>query len=234
MKTRDHQMRFKTIGNATLYLGDCSEILARAEIIITDPPYGVTGHSWDVVVPAAMWMNAPSVAFATEPFANQLINSAPLPLTQDLVWKKNTCITYQADKGPVRNHERILIFGAPSYFPQKRNRTDLEMKRLNKKQRETYGTANPMSVLEFDAVTNQDGERTAHPSQKPVALMEWLVLSYSSQDMCVSDPFMGSGSTGVACVRLGRPFVGVEKNPEFFAIACARIEAAHAQQGLFA
>lgn len=228
-------MRIEAIGTATLYLGDCTEILAemQADIIVTDPPYGVTGHAWDVVVDP-IWMTVGAVCFAAEPYATRLINTAPLPFKYDLVWKKNTCTTYQSATGPARSHERILVFGDVPYFPQKRARSAHEMKRLNKTQRETYGLANPMSVLEFDAVNNQHGERTPHPSQKPVDLMEWLVLSYTSQGMRVSDPFMGSGSTGVACAHLGRPFVGIERDPEFFEMACERIEAAHAQQRIFA
>lgn len=228
-------MRIETIGNATLYHADCVEILARlsADIVVTDPPYGVTGHPWDVPVDP-VWMIAGAVCFAAEPYATRLINSAPLPFKYDLVWKKNTCTTYQSGSQPARSHERILVFGDVPYFPQKRARSAHEMQRLNKTQRETYGLANPMSVLEFDAVNNQSGERTPHPSQKPVDLMEWLVLSYTSQDMRIFDPFMGSGSTGVACARLGRSFVGVERNAEFFEMACERITAANAQQRIFA
>jgi site-specific DNA-methyltransferase (adenine-specific) len=229
-------MRIETIGDATLYLGDCRLTLltVEADVVITDPPYGVTGHPWDVPVDSSEWMLAPAVCFATEPYATQLINTAPLALTQDLVWKKNTCITYQADKGPVRNHERVLVFGSPPYFPQKRYRSEHEMKRLNKKQRETYGTANPMSVLEFDAVNNRSSERVKHPSQKPLALMEWIILSYTAPGSLVLDPFMGSGTTGVACARHGRKFIGMESDPDFFGMAIIRIEAEQAKLELFA
>lgn len=229
-------MTVERIGSATLYLGDCMDILPRLApaLTITDPPYGVTDHDWDEIVPAASWMTAVGcVATATEPYATHLIGTAPLPFRFDMVWVKN-CATnaMNAKKMPMRRHERVLVFGRHEWNPQKRRRSAYELARLNREQRETMEYASPDSVLEFDAVNNRSSDRTGHPSQKPVELMRYLIDTFSSGEVC--DPFMGSGSTGVAAVQAGRPFIGIEKEPRYFELACRRIEDAQRQVGLFA
>jgi site-specific DNA-methyltransferase (adenine-specific) len=93
--------------------------------------------------------------------------------------------------------------------------------------------ANPGSVLEFDAVNNRNGERTEHPSQKPVDLLIWLLKTYTLHEQTILDPFMGSGTTGVAAVKLGRKFIGIEIEPKYFDIACRRITDALKQPDLF-
>ena len=229
--------REEIIGRARLILGDCRDILptiGKVDAVVTDPPYGVTGHGWDIVVPAADWMVAGAVCFCAEPYATDLINTSTLPFKYDLVWAKNT-LTNLENCGirPARQHERILIFGTLPYNPQLRRRTPLELARLNAEQRERMRTANPGSVLNFDAVNNRHGDRTPHPSQKPTELMAWLVRTYSDEGGTVLDPFLGSGSTGVAAVMEGRDFIGIERDPDFFDIACKRIEDAQRQQDLF-
>jgi DNA modification methylase len=220
--------RIETIGNATLYLGDCREIiptLPPVDAVVSDPPYGITTHEWDRVVPAVDWMVAPSICFSAEPYSTDLITTAPQPFKYDLVWKKNTVSNLEnAAIRPGRSHERILVFGQLPYTPQKRKRSGLEMGRLNAQQRLTMEWANPGSVLEFDAVNNQNSERTEHPSQKPTDLLRWLLLSYTLPDQIILDPFMGSGTTGVAALREARRFIGIEADPQFFDIACKRID----------
>ena len=230
--------RVETIGDCTLYLGDCLEILptlGKVDAVVTDPPYGVTEHSWDVVVPASIWMVAPAVCFAAEPYATKLIESASEAFKYDLVWAKNTATNLEnCAIRPARSHERILIFGALPYHPQKRKRSAAELLRLNAAQRETMEWANPGSVLEFDAVNNRSGERTGHPSQKPVALLQWLVETYTDAEQIVLDPFAGSGTTGVSCAKSRRRFIGIERHEPYFDIACRRIEEAYKQPRLFA
>jgi DNA modification methylase len=221
----------------TLHMGDCREILptlARADAIVTDPPYGITDHEWDKVVPAQVWMRAPAVCFSAEPYSTELINSAPIPFKYDLVWAKNTVTNLEnSEIRPGRAHERILIFGSLPYTPQKRRRTREEMSRLNATQRSYMEWAHPGSVLVFDAINNRHSERTEHPSQKPEDLLRWLLETYTLPMQIVLDPFMGSGTTGVAAARLGRRFVGIESEPKYFDIAARRIADALARPDLF-
>lgn len=230
-------MKKEVIGLATLYLGDCTQVLdLAADVLITDPPFGITDAAWDKSPPHAdSWMATKgAVCFAAEPYATDLIKAAPLPFKYDLVWAKNCPTnTLNCHIRPSRSHERILVFGAPAYIAQRIKRTEKEMKRLNAEQRTYMQWKAPESVLYFDAINNRSAERTQHSAQKPVELMEYLVLTYSLPNEVVRDPFMGSGSTGVACVKAGRHFVGIEIDPEFFALACQRIEDAQRNPGLF-
>jgi predicted RNA methylase len=211
--------------SVTIIHGDCRDVLpVECDAVVTDPPYGVTDHEWDTVVPAAAWMRAACcVATASEPFATVLIGQAPIPFRFDCVWVKNCCSNpMNAKRMPLRRHERVLVFGDYAWNPRKRERTADEMKRLNRKQRETMRFSTPDSVLEFDSVNCRSGERTSHPSQKPVELMQYLVETFTTGTVC--DPFMGSGSTGIACIRTGRKFIGIEKDARYFEIARARLE----------
>lgn len=233
-------MRKEVIGGSTLYLGDCREVMRSlgltSEPIITDPPFGITEAGWDQVVQAAEWMLANgAVCFAAEPYATRLIHESPLPFKYDLVWAKNCPTnTLNCDIRPSRAHERILIFGDVPYTPQRVRRTEAEMKRLNAEQRTYMQWKAPESVLYFDAINNRSSERTAHSAQKPVELMAYLILQYSLPGSPVIDPFMGSGSTGVAAMHTERSFIGIENRPDFFAIACERVENAQRQERLFA
>ena len=217
----------------TVIRGDCRDVLpVECDAVVTDPPYGVTDHEWDKVIPAVEWMRAACcVATASEPFATALIGQAPLPFRFDCVWVKNCCSNaMNAKRMPLRRHERVLIFGDYAWNPKKRERTPDEMKRLNKRQRETMRFATPDTVLEFDSVNCRSGERTEHPSQKPVELMRYLVDTFTTGTVC--DPFMGSGTTGLACIRTGRKFIGIEKDARFFETARKRLEA-ELMQGTF-
>ncbi len=230
--------------SVTIIQGDCRDVLpVECGAIVTDPPYGTISKAvgcwagdkdklWDVVVPAEKWMLCPCcVTMAAEPFATELINTAPLRFRFDCVWVKNcTSNAANAKRMPLRRHERVLVFGDYEWNPQKRERTAEEMKRLNRTQRETMRFATPDTVLEFDSVNCRSGDRTEHPSQKPVALMKYLVETFTAGTVC--DPFMGSGTTGVACIQAGRGFVGIEKDAKFFEIARKRMEA-ELMQGTF-
>lgn len=211
--------------SVTIIHADCRDVLpVECDAVVTDPPYGVTDHEWDNTIPATDWMAAGCcVATASEPFATVLISQAPLPFRFDCVWVKNCCSNaLNAKRMPLRRHERVLIFGDYAWNPKKRERTLEEMKRLNKRQRETMQFATPDTVLEFDSVNCRSGERTEHPSQKPVELMRYLVDTFTTGTVC--DPFMGSGTTGVACIRTGRKFIGIEKDARYFEIARQRLE----------
>lgn len=208
-------------GRVTIYHGDCRDILpalAPIDVLVTDPPYGVTDHEWDRIVPAGEWMAAAPacVAFAAEPFATALILSAPLEFRYDLVWVKNTASnTLNAARQPLRQHERVLVFGRADYRPTKVARSAAEMARLNQQQRERYALKYPGTVLTFPAVNCRNGERTLHPSQKPVELLRWLIEAYAPPDAVLADPFCGSGTTLRAAKDLGRRAIGIETREDY-------------------
>lgn len=214
-------------GAVKIFHGDCREILPQLEpvdLVLTDPPYGITDHAWDKPIAPRLWMYSPTVCFAAEPYATALITGSPLPFKYDLVWIKNTATNLENCRiRPARTHERILLFGHVSYAAQKTIRTDEEMKRLNAQQRTRMEWSNPGSVLEFDAVNNRSGERTAHPSQKPLALIMWLLRSYSLDGNTILDPFMGSGTTLRAAKDLGRKAIGIEIEEKYCEIAARRM-----------
>ena len=248
-------MRIKsvTIGNATLYCGDCFSILPELDIqtdaVVTDPPYGVTDCDWDNPIPLdTFWdiiecrtkLTANYCLFATMKFAVNLVNSKRRWFRYDLIWQKNNKVGFLNSRlMPLRNHETILVFGRPGYQksavynPQKSNGGRAGIKTVNHKSsiyREqgeyihvSDGSLHPCSVLSFKS----EKDKGLHPTIKPVALMEWLVRTYTNKNNLIIDPFMGSGSTGVACVMHNRQFIGIERDKKYFDIACERIRKAY-------
>ena len=245
----------ENIGNATLYLGDCFDILPKldmqADAIISDPPYGVTDCKWDNPIPLdSLWamveertkQSANVVLFGCGKFSFNLINSKKRWYRYDLVWAKNKKVGFlNANLMPMRNHESILVFGRPGYLkktaynPQKFPGGKAGIKITNHHSgiydnhgaytHVSDGTVHPSSVLSFNSEAGQ------HPTQKPLALMEWLVRTYTNEGDTVIDPFMGSGTTGVAAINLKRKFIGVERDKKYVDIACERIEKAYAELG---
>ncbi|GHT30688.1 hypothetical protein FACS1894214_1020 [Planctomycetales bacterium] len=155
------------------------------------------------------------------------------------MWYKNNKVGFaNANKQPMRAHENILIFGQPgekisaAYNPQKivgcpvrKQRKVIKKSGIYGKQQEyiteSNGTLHPSSVLEFDR-----DRRAVHPTQKPLALLEFLTKSYADENALVLDPFMGSGTAGVAAAKTNRRFVGIEKDKKYFDIAVERIKTA--------
>jgi len=246
-----------TIGNATLYIGDCFDILKEldtvADAVISDPPFGITHCDWDKVphfdtmwklFDAATKPTANFVLFGCGKFSIDLINSMRKWYRYDLIWEKNNKVGFaNANLMPLRNHEQILLFGRPGfikaaiYNPQKNpakncrrhisNRSSTVYGKIENYFYESNGMQHPCSVLFFNS--DKDKFKALHPTLKPVPLMQFLVLSYTNIGNIVLDPYMGSGTTGVACVQVGRHFIGVEKNRKYFDIACQRIEKAVAE-----
>ena len=223
-------------GRVTLYLGDSVAIaptLGSVDCVVTDPPYGVTDHEWDKPVDPRLWMVAKSaIVTASEPFATATINAATLPFSFDCVWIKGRASgALFAAHQPMRRHERVLVFGRPNYTPQVRKLKPAEYSRRDKKQREIYGnTATADTVLEYASVQCRT---ILHPTEKPVPLMMHLVSAFTADTDTVLDPFMGSGTTGIACIRTGRRFVGIEQDPTHYATALERITNELAQGDLF-
>ena len=242
----------------TLIHGDCLAVLPTLEAgsvdaVITDPPYGTTACKWDSVVPfEPMWAgikhvikrNAAVVLFGSQPFTSALVMSNPKWFRYDYVWDKVNLYTgaFLANKTPLRRHESICVFyrDTPTYHKQYRSGQPYVRHRANQTGAGEYasssyrriktvntGQHNPCSILEFEG--GNRSEKGLHPAQKPVALLEYLIRTYTNEGETVLDFTMGSGSTGVAALNTGRRFIGIEKDPAYFAIAEGRLAQA-AQQ----
>ena len=229
--------------------GDCMELLPQipdksVDLILCDLPYGVTSCKWDSVLPfAPLWAEywrvakdrSPVVLFAAQPFTTALINSGRRYFRYCWYWKKNnkTGGTF-ARVQPMRCIEDIAVFyrQAPTYNAQGLKLLDKPI--IKKPDKSGFYnirgnssvqryTGYPHHLLEF---TNEatSGRNRLHPTQKPVALLEYLVKTYTNPGDTVLDNCMGSGSTGVACIRTGRHFVGIEKDPQYFQVARERLE----------
>ena len=227
-----------------LRLGDCLEIMKTIEddsidAIITDPPYGTTACKWDSVIPfEPMWEqlnriikpNGAIVLFGSEPFSSALRMSNIKNYKYDWVWHKNNKTGFlNAKKMPLKNIEVISVFIENiKYNPQGLKKFNKIVKRSSLgsvHQLPTRGTENfqkftnyPTQYLNFKCQS-----KTVHPTQKPVALMEYLIKTYTNENETVLDFTMGSGSTGVACVNTNRNFIGIEQDDNYFNIAKNRI-----------
>ena len=234
-----------------LFNDDCLKIMATIpsgsiDAVITDPPYGTTACKWDSVIPfAPMWEqlkriikpNGAIVLFGSEPFSSLLRCSNLKMYKYDWIWKKAKATNFfNANRQPLKKHEIISVFsgGKTIYHPQKEQRDYVYIdKRIGKSKcckqyHDTLSTAqnngglfHPTSIIEYA----QD-DTGLHPTQKPVALMEYLIKTYTNEGEIVLDFTMGSGTTGVAAVNLKRDFIGIELDKGYFDIAQARIKAA--------
>lgn len=236
-----------------LIQGDCLEKMQDIEsgsvdLILTDPPYGTTACKWDSVIPFdLMWKelkriikpNGAIVLFASQPFTSALVMSNPKDYKYNWVWnKKQGGNPLNAKRQPLRITEDICIFNCKKYSPQMRTGR-MHKRGGNKKQMRTTGTVKPghttysdqyypTSIIEINNCSNRAAN--VHPTQKPVALMEYLIKTYTNPFDTVLDFTMGSGSTGVACVNLNRSFIGIELDQGYFDIATNRINEAKGNQ----
>lgn len=235
---------------AQVFLGDCLELYKNLEpksidLILTDLPYGTTACKWDTIIPFdKLWemvnyLLKPNGAFittASQPFTSALVMSNPKMFKYEWIWEKTLFSNFAlVKKQPAKLHENILVFykKQPIYNPQMqvgKPYTDKPRKRtmgvINnaigmKKAIENKGKRYPSSVQKFSNGNNG----TQHPTQKPIALFEYLLKTYSNENMTIFDPCMGSGTTGVACKNLNRNFIGIEKDENYFKIAEQRINA---------
>ena len=235
-----------------LMLGDCLEKMKEipdgsVDMILTDPPYGTTACKWDSIIPLEpMWEqlkrvikpNGAIALMSAQPFTSVLISSNIKQYKYEWVWLKNLKTgNLNARRMPMGGHETIQVFyrKTPTYNPQKRQRTT-EVKSGNKfnsktevygKQKDIYtdrqsDLISPDTVIRgIKCVHNSSGK--LHPNQKPVALMEYLIKTYTNENETVLDFAFGSGTTGVACKNLGRAFIGIELDENYFKIAEKRI-----------
>ena len=238
-----------------LYNADCLKIMEQlgsksVDLILCDLPYGITPNSWDIVIPfEELWKqynriikdSGNIVLFSSGVFTIDLINSNRGNFRYRLIWKKNVPTGMSnASYRPMHYFEEICIFhsGNAVYNPIPKRREGVGKDCYNynhycgdnaynyEKQPKRYDPnfVQPSDILEFDVVPNRRGK--LHPSQKPVELLEYLINTYSNEGDTVLDNTMGSGSTGVAAVKLNRKFIGVELDSNFFNIAQSRIEEA--------
>ena len=240
---------------ADLRLGDCLEIMptlpaGSVDMVLTDPPYGTTACKWDSVIPfEPMWSgvkhctkrNAAIVMTASQPFTSALVMSNIDDFAFCWVWDKCFGGNFvQAKRQPIKDHEDIVVFcksgKQPLYYPQMIKRDKpirsggneqaegkaIRMKPKDYNLNKTYAMKFPTSQIRFSC---REG-RGLHPTQKPVELMEYLIKTYSNEGDTVLDFTMGSGTTGVACKRLRRNFIGIELDPGYFEIAQKRIDGA--------
>jgi site-specific DNA-methyltransferase (adenine-specific) len=235
--------------------GDCLELMKdipdnSIDMILCDLPYGTTACKWDTVIPfEPLWEqynriikdNGAIVLFGSEPFSSALRVSQLDKFKYDWIWDKKTGLGFLDSKyRPLKQHEIISVFSKGgcsngskiqmTYNPQnlipttKKNRNAksniLNSEPKQRKDLDTKFTNYPKSILTYARETG------FHPTQKPVALLEYLIKTYTNEGDVVLDNCMGSGSTCVACVNTGRHYIGFEKEPIYYDIACQRLDEA--------
>jgi site-specific DNA-methyltransferase (adenine-specific) len=233
-------------GRVGLHLGDCLELMKRlpdacVDTIITDPPYGTTACKWDSIIPLEpMWVqlkriikpNGAIVLFGSEPFSSALRMSNIKNYKYDWIWEKEQGANFMLMKyQPYKVHEIVSVFSKKThlYNPQKtkgkpyisgKGKSGDVTGNVIKVQTKNKGDRFPRSIQKF----NTDKSKSVHPTQKPVALLEYLIKTYTNKNDIVLDFTMGSGSTGVAAVNLRRSFIGIELDEIYFDIAVARVK----------
>ena len=226
------------------------------DMILCDLPYQMTSAKWDIIIPFdKLWEqyeriitdNGAIVLFGKQPFTTDLINSNRKLFKYELIWEKDKPTNFAlANKQPMCYHENILVFykKQPIYNKQMieregkgtwryefdishENRTiqGTNKKYSGKKEKSNYDVKlkNPKSILYFDTGKRQ---HLQHPTQKPVLLCEWLVRTFTNENMTILDNCMGSGTSGVATMNVGegRKFIGIELDKDYFEISKNRIE----------
>lgn len=230
----------------TIYCGDCLEVMPRLDrvfdAIIADLPYGTTACSWDTVIPfEPLWENykrlikdnGAVVLFGSQPFTSKLIMSNLEWFRQEIIWKKQHSKGFlNARRYHLNIHENILLFcsSLPNYNPQGLRSVSVKNGRINKAANGVYRNVNasnymqtegnfPKSVLHYDAIT----QNNCHPTQKPVALLAYLIRTYTNPGELILDNTMGSGTTLLAAQNEGRRAVGIELSEEYCKIAVDRL-----------
>ena len=220
------------------------------DAIICDLPYGTTACKWDSVLPLdKLWKEynriikpkGAIILTASQPFTTTLIESNKNNFAFAWVWDKKFGANFvQAKRQPIKVHEDVLIFTnggmQPNYYPQMIKRDKPIKKGCNKQsdaipiartenaklfgeQGKEYNEKHPTSIIQFDVRKG----RGLHPTQKPVELMEYLIKTYTNENEMVLDNTMGSGTTGVACLKTNRQFIGIEKEKQYYNVAVRRL-----------
>jgi len=220
------------------------------DAVIADLPYGTTACKWDSILPLdKLWKEynriikpkGAIILTASQPFTTTLIQSNKNNFAFSWVWDKKFGANFvQAKRQPIKVHEDVLIFTnggmQPNYYPQMIKRDKPIKKGGNKQsdaipiartenaklfgeQRKQYNEKHPTSIIQFDVRKG----RGLHPTQKPLELMEYLIKTYTNEGDMVLDNTMGSGTTGLACLKTNRQFIGIEKEKQYYDIAVRRL-----------
>lgn len=232
-----------------LQKGDCIKLMhylpdKSVDLILCDLPYGITNHKWDTVIPFdKLWPeyervikdHGAIVLFGAEPFSTKLRMSNLKLYRYDWIWLKSRATLFQlSHKRPMNQHELVSVFykHLPTYNPQMRIGKPYKIKGGNTRKKSGFigqdfkqipvnnkGTRFPTTILRFP---NSNAKRY-HPTEKPINILSYLIKTYTNENDVVLDNCMGSGSTGVACMRLNRKFIGYELNGHYFDVAKERI-----------
>ena len=235
--------------------GNCLELMKdiqnnSVDMILCDLPYGTTRNKWDSVIPfEPLWEqykriikdNGAIVLFGDGCFTAQLMLSNLKMWRYNLIWdKQRGCDFLNANVKPLKSHEDIVVFykKKPTYNKQLWYSTPYK-KTKNGSLSDNYGSRgmaysessdgarNPLSILSF----SRDSDRL-HPTQKPIALLEWLIKTYTNCGETVLDNCMGSGSTCVAAVKTGRHYIGFELDEKYYDVACKRLDEVEARNAI--
>ena len=236
--------------NIKLYQGDCLEVMdkliaegVKVDTIITDPPYGTTACKWDSIIPFdEMWLrlnklikpNGAIVLFGSEPFSSALRMSNIKNYKYDWVWNKKKGGNPLLSKiQPIKIYENISVFGKGkiNYYPVMTDRDKPKARGKNKgiisdttnncfSENKVYTQFYPKSIIEF---SNANQNNKFHPTQKPVALMEYLIKTYTNENELVLDFTMGSFTTAIACLNTKRNFIGIELDEGYFEVGTKRV-----------
>lgn len=231
-----------------LLQGCCLDLMGEIpdgsiDMVLADLPYGTTACKWNTIIPfAPLWewykrvCTGVIVLTASQPFTSALVMSNASIFRHEWIWEKSTGTGHAAaNRRPMKCHESILVFsfGPFSYFPQKtigkpykgtKGATPGESKEFTTgsvRYGSPSGSRFPRSVVYFKDAKYAD--KQLHPTQKPVALMEYLIRTYTNEGDTILDNAMGSGTTGIACINTNRNFIGMEKDPDIFAVAHKRV-----------
>ena len=237
-------------GDCLEILRDNPSLLEKSNLILADPPYGCLNKkaTWDKIIDVdEMWnlindctkVNVPTILFCQEPYSSQVIAANIKNFKYKYYWQKTQTVGFlNAKKQPLRNIEEIAVFyrKQPTYNPQMWKDTKLSHSATKRasvaNKTQVYGNVTkdcsytptydryPTQLLTFKSDKQTS---SLHPTQKPVALLEWLIKTFTNEGDTVMDFCMGSGSCGVACKILNRNFIGIELDENYYKIAKERI-----------
>jgi len=233
--------------NGEMWNGDCLELMRQipdgsVDMILCDLPYGTTACKWDTIIPfAPLWSeywrvakpNAAIVLTASQPFTSALVMSNITQFRHSWIWNKAKAANFPKVKSqPLKVHEDVLVFGIKSsYFPQMTigkirkkggyTTSNKEVAVMDGSPATVNGVYYPKSILDFSIAGNIDAG--LHPTQKPVALFEYLIKTYTNEGETVLDNCSGSGTTAVAAINTGRRFICIEKDLGYYLASCGRI-----------
>ena len=235
-----------------IYLGECLELMKNIpdgsiDMILCDLPYGTTQCKWDTIIPLdKLWKeynrvckkNAAILLTSAQPFTSALIMSNPKYFKYNWIWEKSKATGYlNAKKMPMRAHEDVCVFyrKPPTYNPQmvqgtpynkgKAHRpTDVYGAQKSVLVKNDTGLRYPRTVQYFKTAESEGKKSVIHPTQKPLALFEYLIKTYSNEGELILDNCIGSGTTAVACINTNRSYIGMELDEEYYNGCLERIK----------